>query len=139
MTVEEQLAKRIEEHPMLETSPHGYRAFKEGYVTAKQLLEKLDERLTQKKCIETYNSTLNPCKCGDKEVASSDNARGGWYVGCTMCDREIMVEEGKQAEVEAMWNAWNPKECPYCNSDEQAIRDIFFVQTCEGCVNRMFK
>jgi hypothetical protein len=28
-------------------------------------------------------------------------------------------------------------ECPYCTSDNQAIKDTYFNQCCEGCVKRM--
>jgi len=27
--------------------------------------------------------------------------------------------------------------CPYCSSDNKAIRETYFDQTCEGCVTRM--
>ena len=29
--------------------------------------------------------------------------------------------------------------CPYCNSDNEGIKQTYFDQTCEGCVKRMFK
>jgi hypothetical protein len=28
-------------------------------------------------------------------------------------------------------------ECPYCTSDNEAIRSTYYDQTCEGCVKRM--
>lgn len=28
-------------------------------------------------------------------------------------------------------------ECPYCTSDNEAIRTTYYDQTCEGCVKRM--
>ena len=28
-------------------------------------------------------------------------------------------------------------KCPYCTSENGAIREIFFDQTCRGCVARM--
>lgn len=28
-------------------------------------------------------------------------------------------------------------ECPYCTSDNKAVRDTYYDQTCEGCVKRM--
>lgn len=30
-------------------------------------------------------------------------------------------------------------ECPYCTSDNAAIRSTYYDQTCEGCVKRMGK
>lgn len=29
--------------------------------------------------------------------------------------------------------------CHYCSSDNKAIRETYFDQTCKGCVERMFK
>ena len=30
-----------------------------------------------------------------------------------------------------------PKGCPYCTSDNEAIRSTYYDQTCKGCVKRM--
>ena len=35
------------------------------------------------------------------------------------------------------WPCKRLKPCPYCASDNQAIRDTYFDQNCEGCVKRM--
>lgn len=29
------------------------------------------------------------------------------------------------------------KPCPYCDSDNPALRETYFDQTCPGCVERM--
>ena len=31
----------------------------------------------------------------------------------------------------------DPPKCPYCTSDNDAVRETYFDQTCAGCVTRM--
>lgn len=32
-----------------------------------------------------------------------------------------------------------PKPCPYCTSDNRAVKDTYFDQNCSQCVARMFE
>lgn len=38
-----------------------------------------------------------------------------------------------------VWSAELVPICPYCESDNAAIRETYFDQTCAGCVRRMFR
>lgn len=43
-----------------------------------------------------------------------------------------------QKLVDASLDTLDDTPCPYCTSDNSAIRDTYYDQTCEGCVKRMF-
>ena len=46
-------------------------------------------------------------------------------------------EAGCQETPICQWPCKRLKPCPYCASDNEAIRDTYFDQNCEGCVKRM--
>jgi hypothetical protein len=46
-------------------------------------------------------------------------------------------ESGCQETPICPWPCKRLKPCPYCASDNQAIRDTYYDQNCEGCVKRM--
>lgn len=59
--------------------------------------------------------------------------------------RDVEFEELKKLAVagshaigqNAPSSATQRSECPYCTSNNEAIRSTYYDQTCEGCVKRM--
>ena len=46
-------------------------------------------------------------------------------------------EKGCQENPVCPWPCKRLKPCPYCASDNEAIRDTYYDQNCEGCVKRI--
>ena len=49
---------------------------------------------------------------------------------------EASIERMREA-IQGPRSAIGRRECPYCTSENEAIRSTYYDQTCEGCVKRM--
>ena len=72
--------------------------------------------------------------CGDvlndnSEWQSSDDENGSYR--CKKCDGVSTWHFGAPVPILVT------SKCPYCSSDNDAIRETYFYQTCAGCVTRM--
>jgi hypothetical protein len=61
----------------------------------------------------------------EREIAEADEWTRKW--------KRIAMQDAPRSATSAH------KACPYCTSDNEAIRSTYYDQTCEGCVKRMGK
>lgn len=96
----------------------------------------IEKMMSQYDFLNPPPKKLLKCKCGEEEINSSDNARGGWYVMCSECDRQIMLDEGTQEEAEDMWESWNFPAIK-CSGDDATVEELlgasFKVEECGMC------
>lgn len=61
-----------------------------------------------------------------------DNPGGTHWDDCWRAHHACAIHK-----IESAPSATRRNECPYCTSENPAIRDTYYDQTCEGCVKRM--
>lgn len=61
----------------------------------------------------------------------------GDVAALTLARDQIRQLEASNRQLRDARSATPSRECPYCTSDNPAIRTTYYDQTCEGCVKRM--